>query len=478
MDYDGGRCLFMVRFAPRVGGSLHVAVDLTSAALTDAELAAGVEERLRRRDRGRFLGISLPDRFDPVALLAEPATNGVVGSYERPDGGLALVAVGEAGRVEIPAGAGATAARAGAGRLLAAAGEADAPELRPRLLGGLAFRADRLPGPPWSGFGCGALLLPRLLFVRDGAVTGVVVSPGADHGELAELLAGAAVRPPQPRRGQRLEVLRGVDRDRWRSSVVTIATEVRDGLYEKAVLATSLELGGDGRIGVGAALARLRQDYPHCHLFSFSAGEATFLGASPELLVALKSGAVTALGLAGSAGRGDTEEQDERLGRALLDSAKDRIEHETVVRAIREALSGATSSLRAPNQPRLRRLRNIQHLATEVSGRALPGIDVLDLVQRLHPTPAVCGWPTEIAREVIAAHEDFDRGWYAGPIGWVDAGGEGEFAVALRSALVRDTRAWLFAGNGIMADSDQAAELAEVELKFSPLAEALAGPPA
>ena len=131
-------------------------------------------------------------------------------------------------------------------------------------------------------------------------------------------------------------------------------------------------------------------------------------------------------------------------------------------------LAPVTSSLRAPNQPQLRRLRNIQHLATEVTGRALPGVDILELLQRLHPTPAVCGWPRDAARKVIAAHEDMDRGWYAGPIGWIDAAGDGEFAVALRCAVVRGTQAWLFAGNGIMGDSDPAAELAEVELKFSP----------
>ncbi len=445
--------------------------------LAGAELAAHVEERLGRGDGGRFLGVRLPDGFDPLALLDDPAASGVVGSYERPDRGLALVVVGEAERIELPAATGAAGARQDVERLLSPGAQSDAPQLRPRLLCGLAFRGDAPPAAPWSGFGCGALLAPRLLFVRDGTVSGIVAAPGARPAEAAELLVRVAARPPAPPRGQPLEVLRDVDRERWRSSVEAIAAEVRDGRYEKVVLATSLELGGDGAVGVGPVLARLRRGYPHCHLFSFVSGEATFLGASPELLVALEDGAVTALGLAGSAGRGATGDEDRRLGRALLESAKDRIEHETVVRAIREALSGATSSLRAPNQPRLRRLRNIQHLATEISGRALPGIGVLDLVQRLHPTPAVCGWPTEVAREVLAAHENFDRGWYAGPIGWIDGEGDGEFAVALRSALVRGTRAWLFAGNGIMGDSDPAAELAEVELKFSPLAEALAGAP-
>jgi isochorismate synthase EntC len=151
----------------------------------------------------------------------------------------------------------------------------------------------------------------------------------------------------------------------------------------------------------------------------------------------------------------------------------DRGEHETVVRAIREALAGVTEQLLATDQPQLRRLRNIQHLATEIVGRVRPEVDVLELVRRLHPTPAVCGWPREAARLVISAIEHFDRGWYAGPVGWLDGQGEGEFAVALRSALVRLDHAWLFAGNGIMGDSQPEAEFAEVNLKFRPLTEAL-----
>ena len=423
----------------------------------------------------RFVGVRLPSAFDPSALLSRRDVSGVTASYERPDVDLALVAIGEVGRAELPAGETPSALRPDIARLLGTDGaaEAEAEALRPRMLGGFAFRQDHPPGGPWDGFACGALVLPELLFVRDGGTVGVVVAPGVDPQRLAKLIdPDAAEEAPA---GPSLAVLRDVDRERWRESVAAIASEVRDGLYEKAVLAASRQLGGDGTIDVGATMAKLRRDYPHCHLFTVSQGGATVLGASPELLVALAGGAVSVLGLAGSAQRGMTEQQDAEIGQALLESAKDRIEHETVVRAIREALTDATINLRAPNQPQLRKFRNIQHLSTEISGEALPGVDVLELVERLHPTPAVCGWPTDAARKVIAAHEAMDRGWYAGPVGWVDGAGDGEFAVALRSALVRGTRAWLFAGNGIMGDSEPAAELAEVELKFNPLTEALSG---
>ena len=307
-----------------------------------------------------------------------------------------------------------------------------------------------------------------------------MLAPGTDPEELDALLAEHAAASladlPEPDGAAApLRVLWDLNRPALLAAVSDVAAEIRSGAYEKVVLAATREIEAGAPIAPGVALDRLRDGYPDCHLFCFRAGDGIFLGASPEQLVGLHDGRVTALGLAGSAPRGRTPEEDEALGDALLHSAKDRSEHEIVVRALREVLAAHAENLRAPNQPGLLRLRNIQHLATEVTATARAGVDVLDLVERLHPTPAVCGWPTASAREVIARHERFDRGWYAGPVGWVDGAGDGEFAVALRSALVRGARAWLFAGAGIMGDSDPSAELAEIELKFRPLTTALGG---
>jgi salicylate biosynthesis isochorismate synthase len=434
-------------------------------------LADAQPSRSDRADR-RFIGIRLPGAFDPRTLLADPRRNHVVASYERPAHGLALVGVGDAGRAEMAPGGSPEDVRDAARALLDAPVEADETALRPRLLGGFAFDGRKPASEPWAEFAPGALVLPRMLFVREGNVSGVVIAPGVDPGELEAVLGGSHGDDCANRT---LRIARDLDRDRWLASVGAIAAAVRAGRYEKAVLAAARELEADGHIGVGAALARLRDQYPYCHVFSLRAGDGVFLGASPELLVSLRNGVVRALGLAGSMRRDADADTDARLGQALMDSAKDRIEHETVVRALRESLAPLTQDLRAPNQPGLLKLRNIQHLATEVTGRAAEGVDVLTLLQHLHPTPAVCGYPTAAARAVIDAHETFERGWYAGPIGWLDAACDGEFAVALRSALVRGSRAWLFAGAGIMGDSRPADELAEIEMKFTPLTGALAG---
>ena len=439
---------------------------------TVGDLSARVAAHRRTAGRGAFVALTLPTTVDARRLLDDPRAHGVVASYERPEQGLALVAVGEAGRVAAPWGAGPSVLRAQARTLLDGPTGGDLPGLHPRLLGGFRFNPGAAPSTPWQAFGAGWLVLPRILFVSSGESNAAILAPGAEARELERLVQHASAAPVEaPTAALHIEV--PVDRQRWCDSVATIAAEVRAGAYEKAVLASTMTLAGDGPISVGRALGRLRSAYPDCHVFTMTSGDATFLGASPELLVSLVGGQARSLGLAGSTRRGADAAEDDRLGAALLASAKDRIEHETVVRAIRERLEGATDDLRAPNQPGLRKLRNIQHLATEITGHVRVGVDILDLVERLHPTPAVCGWPADRARAVIAAHEAFDRGWYSGPLGWLDGAGDGEFAVALRSAVVEGERAYLFAGNGIMGDSDPQAEFAEVQLKFRPIAEAL-----
>ncbi len=438
-----------------------------------SELAARIVEARRASDPSSFVSVTLPSGFDPRALLDDPQANNVVASYERPVRGLALVGVGIAGRVDVPQGAHPASVKAEVQALLAGPVGGDVPLLAPRLLGGFRFNPAATTGEPWQSFGAGWLVLPQMLFVLSGESNAVVVAPGVDAAA-AEAIVDRAM-PLDIGASTPLRVERALDREAWLTSVAVIAGEVRAGAYEKAVLASTQQLASDAPISVGRALARLRAGYPDCHVFTMTEGDTTFFGASPELLVSLLDGRVRALGLAGSAPRGETPEEDARIGEALLASGKDRIEHEAVVRAIRERLGPLTEDLVAPNQPELRRLRNIQHLSTEISARVRPGTGLLDLVQRLHPTPAVCGWPADRARAVITEHETFDRGWYAGPIGWVDAAGDGEFAVALRSAVVSGGRAWLFAGNGIMGDSIPESELSEVQLKFRPLSEALGG---
>jgi len=221
------------------------------------------------------------------------------------------------------------------------------------------------------------------------------------------------------------------------------------------------------------ALRTLATDYPSCTLFALANREACFLGATPERLISLHDGVATTMALAGSAPRDPRAKEDERIAERLLHDPKERTEHDVVVTALRDGLAQVCTRVIADTAPRLEKLSNVQHLLTSLCGEVEAGRGVLDLVERLHPTPAVGGFPREAALEVIRHREQLDRGWYAGPIGWVDARGEGEFVVGLRSALVRGESATLFSGCGIVAESDPTTEYAEWGWKLTPMLAAL-----
>jgi isochorismate synthase len=199
------------------------------------------------------------------------------------------------------------------------------------------------------------------------------------------------------------------------------------------------------------------------------------VAASPERLVALSDGVVRNGALAGTAPRGRSPEEDERLGRELRESKKEQAEHAAVAVAVRAALEDVCTPLSGPEAPRLMRIDGLQHLETPFTAHLRPEhaeLSVLDLVARLHPTPAVAGLPREAALAWIAAREGLERGWYAGPVGYVDAEGGGEFRVALRSGFVRNrapARAWLYAGAGIVPGSEPESELRETRLKLRAL---------
>jgi isochorismate synthase len=263
--------------------------------------------------------------------------------------------------------------------------------------------------------------------------------------------------------------------DAWQAMVAAVRDEHLGRDAEKVVLARGRRLRAEAPFSVETALQDLRAAYPSCFVFAVARGDRCFLGATPERLVRLRDGVVTTMCLAGSIGRGATEQEDRWLGETLLASAKDRAEHEFVVRDLRASLATVCESVVPVGAPVLLKVKNVQHLLTTVVGRVADERTILDLVAALHPTPAVGGSPRVTALSIIRQCEGLDRGWYAGPIGWLDAKGEGEFAVALRSGVVHGQDATLFAGCGIVRDSDPAAEFAESQLKLQPMLKALTG---
>jgi isochorismate synthase len=263
--------------------------------------------------------------------------------------------------------------------------------------------------------------------------------------------------------------------DEWSESVEALTGLIAAGEAEKVVLARRVSIKAEGTIAIEAVLDRLRNRYPTCTVFALRRGGSCFLGATPEMLVRLDGREVHADCLAGSAKRGATPEEDAALGEALLADDKEQREHAMVVRGLSESLSDVCSSIDTPQNPELRRMANVQHLFTPLNATTDGDRHVLELVARMHPTPAVGGLPSPRAVCLIRRFESFDRGWYAGPIGWFDATGSGEFAVALRSALAHDDEATLFAGCGIVRGSDPRREYEESRLKLEAMLWALKG---
>jgi menaquinone-specific isochorismate synthase len=225
-----------------------------------------------------------------------------------------------------------------------------------------------------------------------------------------------------------------------------------------------------------SAMQVLRNAYPNCISFCFSfPGKGIFFGSTPERLVCLKNGFVQTEALAGTIGRGNNMEEDRILAESILDSHKEREEHSLVLEQIVRKLNPVISNIQYTDIPQIMKLKNVQHLQTSISGKLKEDATVLDLVARLHPTSAVAGTPTLDALKVIHNMESHDRGWYSGPIGWIDEKGDGEFYVALRSALVKDEEAHVFAGGGIVSESHPDKEWDETELKLQPILSALSG---
>jgi menaquinone-specific isochorismate synthase len=324
---------------------------------------------------------------------------------------------------------------------------------------------------PFDRHAPATLIIPAVTVGRD--VTGrrwlTTVGPaGAEFESLAKLAALPEYVPPDS-----FSLVSPRPHTEWAALVAATVSEVRGGRFDKVVLAREIEVVANRDFLAADILRRLHALYPSCMVFS----TGTFLGASPELLISRQGRRVRSHPLAGTVARSGDPAADAALTGLLLASAKEREEHRLVVDEVAAGLRPVCRALDVPEVPSIVALRNVSHLGTLIEGE-LEGDDVtaLDLVARLHPTPAVAGSPTAAAVAYLTAVEGFDRGCYAGPVGWMDSRGDGEWAVAVRSAEVRGNTARLFAGVGVVSDSDPATELAETQLKLQALLAAVVRP--
>jgi isochorismate synthase len=438
---------------------------------------------------GRSLvSVTVPvDVSDPVAAIfgARLASDRWF-CWEEPERGLAIAGLGSAHEVVSRGPDRFSDVAEGCAELLRARAADEPGELPagagPLWIGGFAFAPYGGASPQWSSFSPGSMVLPELSFHRQrGSTLMTMCAIAGERGEDLQRLRAraAALRPealpladPHPSEAARIQSV--LAPGHYEDAVRRAVDQIRASSLEKVVLAREVTVEAPQAHDAAAIFGQLREAFPSCFCFCCGTPEGAFIGASPELLVRRSGASVSTVALAGSTRRSADPAVDDHLGEQLLHSAKNRSEHEIVGRRIERLLRSHAVWVEATPEPSLVKVANIQHLGTPIRAQLAEPLSAIELAGLLHPTPAIGGEPREAAFAAIPGLEQLDRGWYAGALGWMDAAEDGEFCVGIRSALLRDRVAHVFAGNGIVADSDPEAELAETELKLGALLPLLA----
>jgi salicylate biosynthesis isochorismate synthase/menaquinone-specific isochorismate synthase len=410
--------------------------------------------------------------------------------FEQPDrDGFALAGLGRVARLSA-SGADRFASVARQWRELAGGAVADAPDGPPGAglvaVGGFAFAPDGGSAPHWAGFDAADLVVPEVALARRGEDVRVTLTALAAPDDVPEELCSrlslrlsSLRREPlpmlDPAPAGRFQISSVAPPEHYEAAVARAVERIRSGELEKIVLAREVEVHAPSPHDAAAVFGVLRAGFESCFVFCAVRGESAFVAASPELLIRRDGARAQTVALAGSTRRSADPAVDDHLGEQLLRSDKDREEQAIVVRRIARALRPHAVWVAAPDEPTIIKVANIQHLATPIRAQLTSPLGAIELAALLHPTPAVGGEPHSVAAPLIPALEGLDRGWYAGAVGWTDANDDGEFCVALRCALLRGHNARLYAGVGVVRDSDPAAELTETEIKLGALLPVLAG---
>jgi salicylate biosynthesis isochorismate synthase len=460
------------------------------------ELLARCQRAVRRARAGRgevlaSITVPLAPSVDPSAVAFASRRPGEHWfCFEQPDrNGAALAALGCVRAIRTR-GPDRFADAAAAWRELAADAEAGVPDAPagagPVAVGGFAFAPEGGAARHWQGFATGDLAVPEVAIARRGGAVALtlaaLVAPDDDPAQVAARLEERAAElctdplpllDPDP--AGRFHVESIAPPEHYEAAVARAVERIRAGDFEKIVLAREVAVHAPAPHDAAAVFGVLRAAFGSCFVFCAGRGDAAFVAASPELLVRREGQRASTVALAGSIRRSADPAVDDHLGEQLMRSDKDREEQRIVARRIARALRPHAVWVTAPDEPAIIKVANIQHLATPIRAQLTHPRSAIELAGLLHPTPAVGGEPHTVATPQIPALEGIDRGWYAGPVGWTDANEDGEFCVALRCALLRGHEARLYAGVGVVRDSDPAAELAETEVKLGALLPILSG---
>lgn len=440
-----------------------------------------------------WLSITLPiAAIDPLAVLEIHQTDQEKFYWNHPDQSVSIAA---GGRVKVLKSTGEYRFDEIAAQTEAFKSEIDAytsiehTMAGPLFLGGYSFNSHNT-GPIWKRFGGARFVLPEWMLLQIGHLHLLTLCLKKENRGADELyqeviskitnflnLAGT-LSSPVAAKSTVPNILcthqSAPDKQRWSQRVNNAKEMIRERRFEKIVLARSSVYESNCPIDPTILAHHLREAYPACYNFLIQPdSETAFLGATPERLASFSNGVLLTEGLAGSISRGRSALEDASLAQLLMGSGKERDEHNYVVEAIRTTLRKYSDEVDLPSDPGIKKLKNVQHLFTPIRASIRSGVHIHKLLEELHPTPAVGGYPREKAIPHIYDLEMIDRGWYASPVGWYNMNGCGEFAVAIRSTLIHKNRAQLYAGCGIVADSDPDIEWNETLLKFQPVLNAM-----
>ncbi|MEX0680890.1 MAG: isochorismate synthase [Balneolales bacterium] len=466
--------------------------------LVDSDRFARFFEQHRPQSDSGYLTLCIPfENMDPLAVLElNGHTGGTRFYWERPEYEMAIAA---GGRVQLIKSTSSDRFRSISKRsnaLLAKTryfSEMNHSMAGAHLVGGFSFFDHPLSGS-WRSLGNAAFFLPEWLLVRDGQFSILNITckwtPELTFDALQEWFArwtddfirrlnsnleNSHVLQRTQKPDKYITPLETeADRTRWMANVEKARHYIREHSFQKIVLARELKLHTDHKVSCTKLIHYLRNEYPSCYTFLFQLnGEAAFLGSTPEKLLSLQSQYVKTEALAGSISRGKTAAQDALFEKKLRESSKDREEHAYVLASIRDKLHRLTDALEYPDLPIIKKYANVQHLCTPMAASLVSEMNPVEILSRLHPTPAVGGYPELEAVPHIQELEQLERGWYAGPVGWFNTNRRAEFSVAIRSGLIRRNQVRFFAGCGIVEDSDPATEWEETRIKLLPMQKGL-----
>jgi menaquinone-specific isochorismate synthase len=476
----------------------HSLASLFEYQISRKELSIQLRKAIELQKKGikKYFSVSFPiQKVDVLAVLEQnPHKSNFEYYWEKPSEGFSISAAGEVSRVKTTGKSRFREASQNGKKLINEIfhySKLSHSKTVPHLFGGFSFH-DHNISKDWAEFGASSFTLPEWSIIVEGSLCLLTTTFHIHFSDTEKSLTDSIY--------QRLEYLNklcsseayevgtefdgkhsvmlpntdSADFQNWKYSITKATDQIDENRYSKIVLARKLKIDTPDQVCDTHILNRLRHQYPDCYSFLIRQSEdSSFIGCTPERLASFNKDFILTEGLAGSTPRGKTASEDVKLENELLKSRKDRNEHEFVINAIYQSLKTYSDSLHIPELPSIKKLTNVQHLYTPIRAHIKDGVSKTEVLKNLHPTPAVGGYPREQAIPYISQFEDFDRGWYAAPIGWINANGDGEFVVAIRSGLIKKEEVNFYAGCGIVKDSDPLKEWEETNLKFIPMLSAL-----